>query len=115
MHEWQHILERQGEAAGPGTDFEERVFAKIRRVKQRRKAGVALAAAFAAVTVVALAVFQLGRPSAGSVPLRAAEKEEGPVSEELFFATSDGRTRYTLQPVALGGSSSPQAAASNQI
>ncbi len=115
MREWQHILEQQGEAAGPGGDFEERVFAKIRRVKRRRKAGVALAAAFAAVTIVALAVFRLSGPTAGRAPLRAVEKEEVPVSEELFFATSDGRTRYTLQPVAMGGNQTLQAAASNQI
>lgn len=114
MHEWQHMLDGQGEAAGPGNDFEERVFAKIRRVKQRRKAGAALAAAFAAMTVVALAVFQLGRPTTGRAPLQAVEKEEVPVSEELFFATSDGRTRYTLQPIALGNSQSPQAVR-NQI
>jgi hypothetical protein len=114
MHEWQHILEHPGEPAGPGNDFEERVFAKICRVRRRRQAGVALAAAFAVVTVAALAVFQLGGPAAGRAPLRAVEKEEVPVSEELFFATSDGRTRYTLQPVALGGSAAPQAM-SNQI
>lgn len=114
MHEWRHILERQGGPDGPGNDFEERVFAKIRRVKQRRKAGVGLAAAFAAAAIVALAAFQLGRPAGGRAPLRAVEKEEVPVSEELFFATSDGRTRYTLQPVVLGGGARPQAT-SNQI
>ncbi|HOW43958.1 MAG TPA: hypothetical protein PK919_02170 [Candidatus Aminicenantes bacterium] len=114
MREWQQLLERQEEPGGPGRDFEERVFAKIRRVKRRRQAGIGLAAAFAAVTVAVLAAFQIGRPASGRAPLRAADKEEVPVSEELFFATSDGRTRYTLQPVALGGSQAPQAA-SNQI
>lgn len=115
MHDWQHILERHEETEGPGSDFEARVFAKIRRKKQQRKVGIGAAAAFATMTLLALVVLRVDRAAPARGQLPAAEKAEVPVSEELFFSTSDSRTRYTLQPVALdNGGDAPQASL-NQI
>ncbi len=115
MHDWQHIFEPRDAEEGPGGDFEARVFAKIRRKKRQRRVGLGLAAATAAATVLVLAVFQPFGPAAARGPLTAADKAEIPVSEELFFSTSDSRTRYTLQPVVLGGRDETPAAAQNQI
>ncbi len=115
MHDWQLIFEARDAENGPGADFEGRVFAKIHRKKLQRKVGLGLAAASAAATVLILALFQPFRPAAARGPLQAADKVEIPVSEELFFSTSNSRTRYTLQPVALGdGAETPQASL-NQI
>ena len=113
MPDLQEIFEQRGEGDGPGGDFEERVFAKIRRKKQQRKVGVGIAAAAAVVLV--LAIFHPFRPAAQRGPLTAAGKMEIPVSENLFFSTSDSRTRYSLQPVAQGSKPAAPAAALNQI
>jgi len=115
MHDWQLVFEARDAADGPGENFEARVFAKIHRKKRQRKVGLGLAAAGAAATVLILATFQPFRPAAARGPLTAADKAEIPVSEELFFSTSDSRTRYTLQPVVLGGGAETPQASRNQI
>jgi hypothetical protein len=112
MSEWQEILDRRGDAGEPGTDFEVRVFAKIRRKKQQRKIGIGVAAAAAAALLLVL--FQPFRPGLAGGPLNAERKIEIPVSENMVFSTSDSRTRYSLQPVALGAAAAP-AATVNQI
>lgn len=115
MRDWQHIFEAREEKDGPGGDFEACVFAKIHRKKWQRKIGLGLAAASATATLLLLAVFQPFRPAAVRGPLTATEKVEIPVSEELFFSTSDSRTRYTLQPLTLSGGAEALQAALNQI
>lgn len=112
MRDWQDIFATTGPDAGPGDDFESRVFAKIRRKKVQRKAGLAAAAAGTAA-VALLALFHSFPTAVGRNGLTAG-KVEVPVSEHLYFATSDSRTRYTLQPVALRDGAEPQAAV-NQI
>lgn len=113
MHDWQHIFEARDAEDGPGGDFEARVFAKIHRKKLQRKAGLTAAAA-GIVAVTLLALFQPFRTAAGRGNLTADGKIEVPVSERLYFSTSDSRTRYTLQPVALQDGAALQAAV-NQI
>lgn len=116
MSEWQDILAPGTGLSGPGDDFEERVFAKIRRKKTQRKAGMAVLAV--AGILLMLAFFQLFRPAPGRAPFAGGGtvKEEIPLSEDLFFSTSDSRTRYLLEPAAAGRA--PQAgreATVNQI
>ena len=65
MRDWQDILTATGADAGPGDDFESRVFAKIRRKKLQRKAGLAAAATLGTVAVALLALFQPFGPRAG--------------------------------------------------
>ncbi|MCU0275838.1 MAG: hypothetical protein MUF02_03105 [Acidobacteria bacterium] len=113
MSDWQEIFERRGDAGELGGDFEFRVFAKIRRKKRQRQVGIG-AAAVAAVALL-LVIFQPFRPAQRRGPLTAAGKAEVPVSENMFFSTSDSRTRYSLQPVALEGGSAAPAATPNQI
>ncbi len=100
MSEWNDVFAASDGPDGPGCDFEERVFAKIRRRKTQRKVGMGAAAA--AGVVLLLSFFQLFHPLSQRLPLAgtAAAKQEIPVSEELFFSASDSRTRYSLEPVA---------------
>jgi hypothetical protein len=100
---------------GPGSEFESRVFAKIRRKKTQRKVGLGVAAA--AGLAMLLSLFQLFRPLPSRLPLAGsgAGKEVVPVSENLFFSASDSRTRYSLEPVAYRKKAGAQDAALNQI
>jgi len=115
MSEWQNIFENASDPGEPGVDFETRVFAKIRKKKQQRKAGFAVLAV--AGVVMLLSLFQLFRPfpGRGQLPGNASVKEEIPLSEDLFFSASDNSTRYSLEPVALQGKTTDPAAAPNQI
>jgi hypothetical protein len=99
MSEWNDVFAANDGPDGPGSDFEERVFAKIRRKKTQRKVGMGAAAV--AGVVLLLSFFQLFHPLSQRPPLAGtAAKQEIPVSEELFFSASDSRTRYSLEPVA---------------
>ena len=83
------------------TDFESRVWGKIRRVhKRRRTAGVVAGLAAGALL---LSVFLL-RQTAPRPPLSAsvptAHKEEVPLTENMVFAVYDSRTLYSIEPVS---------------
>jgi hypothetical protein len=114
MPEWNDVFTVGHVQDGPGSDFEARVFAKIRKKKMERKIGMGVAAV--AGIVMLLSFFQLFRPLPRRLPLAGAGiiKEEIPVSEELFFSASDSRIRYSLEPVAYQKKASGQAVP-NQI
>jgi len=115
MSDWQEIFECNDSLDGPGRDFEERVFAKIKKKKRQRKVGMAITAI--AGTAVLLSLFQLFRPApprnlpAGVAPA----KEEVPLSEDFFFSASDSRTRYSLEPVSYPKKAAVPEAGLNQI
>ena len=113
MPEWNDLFAPSDGSDGPGSDFEARVFAKIRKKKTQRKIGMGIAAV--AGVVMLLSFFQLFRPLPRSLPLAGNVKEEIPVSEELLFSASDSRTRYSLEPVAYRKKAGAQDAALNQI
>ncbi len=113
MSDWQEIFERRGDTGGLGEDFEARVFAKIRRKKRQRKVGLGIAAATAAALLLVL--FQPFRHDVRRGPLVADGKTEIPVSENMFFSTSDSRTRYSLQPVTSESQPAAPAASVDQI
>jgi len=113
MPEWNDLFAPSDGSDGPGSDFEARVFAKIRKKKTQRKIGMGIAAV--AGVVMLLSFFQLFRPLPRSLPLAGNVKEEIPVSEELLFSASDSRTRYSLEPVAYGKKSGGQAETRNEI
>jgi hypothetical protein len=115
MSDWQEIFEQSAGPGEPGSDFEARVFAKIRKKKQQRKVGFAVLAV--AGIVMLLSLFQWFRPFSGQaqLPGGAAAKEEIPVSEDFFFSASDNRTRYSLEPVAYEKKTAARQAAPNQI
>lgn len=115
MPEYNEIFALRDGPDGPDSDFESRVYAKIRRKKTQRKVGLGLAAVVGLAMLLSL--FQLFRPLPGRLPMAASgdAKEVVPVSENLFFSASDSRTRYSLEPVAYQKKAGAQDAALNQI
>ena len=94
-------------------DFEQRVFAKIRKKKAVRRIGYP---AFALLLVVSLLVSVFvflpqknsdprmsERLAQGPTPLTDTRrvKEDIPVMEDLYFASYDGRTDYAIHQVSL--------------
>ncbi len=114
MREWQEIFDSPAAADGPGDGFEARVLAKIARKKRQRRAGLTVAATALVLAGSALAVLRPFARAGGGGAAPLAGKIEVPVSEHLYFSTSNSRTRYTLQPVALDGNAAAQPAV-NQI
>jgi hypothetical protein len=115
MHDWKKVFEQGPGMYGPASDFEERVFAKIRRKKAQRRIGYAVMAV--AGILLLLSLFQLFRPIPRDAMIARSDgaKEEIPVSEDLFFSASDSRTRYLLEPAAYRQKSTSREAAPNQI
>ena len=115
MSEWQEMARQGDDQTGPGPDFEERVFYKIKKKKKQRKIGFAVVAVAGAVMLLSL--FQLFRPAPGrpAVPGFETVKEEIPLHEDLYFSASDSRTRYSLEPVAFQKKPGRQDAVLNQI
>jgi hypothetical protein len=115
MSDWQNIFGNACDPCEPGSDFEARVFAKIKKKKQQRKVGFAALAV--AGVVMLLSLFQLFRPVPGRalLPGGGTAKQEIPLSENLFFSASDNRTRYSLEPVAYQKQPAAPVAALNQI
>jgi hypothetical protein len=117
MPDWQHIFQSHD---GPqlGSDFEERVFSKIKKKKKLKKIGYGLTAAGSLLLLFSL--LQIFSP-----PLRptlhsgketpAIEKEEIPLHEDLFFSASDQRTRYSIEPVSYQKNTRNNDSAINQI
>jgi len=102
----------------PGTDFEDRVFFKINRKKKLRKARTGLTAA--AGILLFFSLLQVFRPAVRpalqtETKAPAIEKEEIPLHEDLFFSTSDHRTRYSIEPVSIRKNASGGKTAINEI
>jgi hypothetical protein len=102
----------------PGADFEDRVFSKIRKEKKRRAVRFGLGAA--AGVLLLFSLWQAFRPALRPalqtrIQAPVSEKEEIPLHEDLFFATTDRRTSYTLEPVAAQTSSAGTQAAINEL
>ncbi len=89
-----------------GHNFEERVFAKIKRKKTQRKviASVTLGAVFIGAIFIAQATLFHSAPKP-QPPVFAQtqtthhEKEEVPVVEDVVFASSDARSSYVIEQV----------------
>jgi hypothetical protein len=103
MSDWQDVMRSRSEWQ-PGADFEERVFAKIRKKKKLRKIGYGVTATAGILLLFSLLpVFHpagVPRPQAAGQPA-VLDKEEIPLHEDLYFSASDDRTRYSLEPVSL--------------
>jgi hypothetical protein len=97
-----------------GDDFENGVFAKIRRVKRRRRLTATIAAPLAVVALVSAFHLFRGQPAAplytASVErVQTQSKEEVPLSADVFFAASDGHTHYSVGRVAYASAGAPSA------
>ncbi len=87
-------------------DFEDRVFAKIKKKKTQRKAAAsaALSIAVFAFIFIAQAIFSHKEPGKKTFITRSEvgieTKEEIPVMEDVIFASSDRQTDYAIEQVA---------------
>ena len=87
------------------SDFEDRVYAKIKRKKNQRKIGYSAVAAFFFGLAFLLSswVFQ-GPASPDQLQVKAnqgmEQKEEIPLIEDLYYAASDKQTSYLLEQVS---------------
>lgn len=89
-------------------DFENRVFAKIKKKKTQRKvtASVGLAVMVAGFLFIAQAtIFNPSVDSRRPLMARPAaiEKEEIPIVEDVVFASSDSRSSYVIEQVNYTG------------
>lgn len=103
---------RQHSPAHPlSEDFEDRVFAKIKKKKRQRKAAAsaALTIAVFAFLFIAQAIFLPKEPERKPLTAQSQriesfmdrkEKEEVPVMEDVIFASSDSQTNYAIEQVA---------------
>jgi hypothetical protein len=102
MSDWHDILRSQN-GLQPGSDFEERVFSKIKKKKRLRKISYGLTAAVSMVLLFSLLQIFLPANKAtlhSGIKVPAMDKEEIPLHEDLFFSASDKRTRYSLGSVS---------------
>lgn len=86
-------------------DFEEKVFLKIKKKKKQRKITVALSLVFmVCIIAVAFQIYIGGDSRSGALTAQRqsrAIKEEVPLVEDLYFASSDSQTSYALETVSL--------------
>jgi hypothetical protein len=84
-------------------DFENQVFAKIKKKKTRRKvtASLALFMVIFAFIFIARAVLLHREPGPKTVAQsELTTKEEVPVIEDVIFASSDSKTTYAIEQVS---------------
>lgn len=84
-------------------DFENQVFAKIKKKKTQRKvtASAALFMVIFAFIFIAQAVFLQREPGPKTVAQsELTTKEEVPVIEDVIFASSDSQTTYAIEQVS---------------
>lgn len=85
-------------------DFEDRVFARIKKKKKQRKAvaSAALSIAVFAFIFVGQALFLDKEPGSRIKTAYSQQtvKEEVPVMEDVIFASSDSQTDYAIEQVA---------------
>ena len=90
--------------ASLGEDFEDRVFAKIKKKKKQRK--VIASSLFVAIFVAGL-FFVYNTMTSVKPPVEdriivqseSIQKEEIPLMEDVIFASSDAKTDYSIEQV----------------
>lgn len=89
-----------------GVNFEERVFAKIKRKKKQRQIAAVMTLGAVFIGVVMLAQLTLFRATPSPVefaqtkPVPVIEKEEIPVVEDVVFASADDKSAYVIEQVS---------------
>lgn len=103
MPDWKDFLDHYDPSGDVSVDFERAVFLKIGKRKRRKKMTCAVMAM--AATGIAIAAFQLlsdrfqpnRRMMVESV---SPAKEEIPLKENLYFASSDRNTQYSIERIS---------------
>lgn len=103
MPDMKKILERHFIVDDLPADFERGVFQKIEKKKKVKK--IAYTVLSMAITGIAVVAFQLlsGRthpPHPQLVVAVSPFKEEVPLKENLYFASSDRQTQYSIEQIS---------------
>lgn len=103
MPDWKEFLDHYDPSGDVSVDFERAVFLKIGKRKRRKKMTYAVMAV--AAIGIAIAAFQL--LSSRFQPNRrmmvesiSPAKEEIPLKENLYFASSDRNTQYSIERIS---------------
>jgi hypothetical protein len=98
-----HRIKQHSQLSSVSEDFENKVFAKIKKKKTQRKvvASVTLGVLFFVFLFIGQAVLfhKETEPPFMARP-EPTHKEEVPVMEDVIFASSDSRTNYAIEQVA---------------
>lgn len=98
-----HRFKQHSLLSSVSEDFENKVFAKIKKKKTQRKvvASVTLGILiFAFLFIAQLVLFHKETEPTFMARPESTDKEEVPVMEDVIFASSDSRTNYALEQVA---------------
>lgn len=103
MPDMKEFPDRHFTADDPSADFEREVFRKIEKKKRVKK--VTYTILTMATTGIAIVAFQLlsGRahpPRPLLVESVSPSKEEIPLQENLYFASSDRETQYSIEQIS---------------
>jgi hypothetical protein len=115
MSEWQEFLRQSDDGTELGPDFEKKVFCKIKKRKRQKKINFAIMSVVGVVLLLSLLQLFRPGPRQSLISSLQAEKEEIPLSEDMFFSASDNLTRYSLEPVSYQKKQDNQPATPNQI
>lgn len=98
-----HRFKQHSQLSNVSEDFENKVFAKIKKKRTQRKvvASVTLGVLiFAFLFIGQLVLFHKETEPTFMARPESTDKEEVPVMEDVIFATSDSRTNYAIEQVA---------------
>jgi hypothetical protein len=106
LHDTIARLKQNGPTLEVGSDFENQVFAKIKKKKRQRKITTSITAGIAIFGFLFIAQATFLKPDkskslrmANQLKQRTMEKEEVPVVEDVVFASSDSTANYVIEQV----------------
>ena len=98
-----HRFKQHSHLSSVSEDFENKVFAKIKKKKTQRKVVTSVTLGiliFALVFIAQVVLFHKESQPTFMAQPGSTDKEEVPVVEDVIFASSDSRTNYAIEQVA---------------
>ena len=98
-----HRFKQHSQLSSVSEDFENKVFAKIKKKKTQRKVVTSVTLGifvFAFLFVAQVVLFHKETEPTIMARPGSTDKEEVPVMEDVIFASSDSRTNYAIEQVA---------------
>ena len=98
-----HRFKQHSQLSCVSEDFENRVFAKIKKKKTQRKMVASVTLGILIFSFLSIAGVILFHKETGPTMMARpgiTDKEEVPVMEDVIFASSDSRTNYAMEQVA---------------
>ena len=98
-----HRFKQHSQSASVSEDFENKVFAKIKKKKTQRKVVTSVTLGFLIIAFLFIGqVVLFHKDTEPTIMARSGstDKEEVPVMEDVIYASSDSRTNYAIEQVA---------------